>query len=66
MNRIAVFSHPLRFSELATNPKTKNIPLVRKRFQGKTEVTDYWPLLFEQLTKRNPGITKALKKFLPD
>lgn len=64
MTRIAQFQKVLSFEELAENPKTKDSSVVRKRFQGKTEITDYWPRFFALLTKKNPSTRRALEAFL--
>lgn len=64
MRRIARFSRPLTYADLLNDPATRDLAIVRKRFQGKTEITDYWYPFFKLLTKKNPQTTKALTPFL--
>lgn len=64
MRRIATFKKPLTFAMLASDHQTAALPLVRKRCQGKTNVTVSWPILFRRLVKLHPGAKLPLQKFL--
>ena len=53
---------PLTFEDLKKDSTTRGLAVMRKQFQGKTDITADWPHILALILKRNP---KA-KKQLPD
>lgn len=66
LRRIVSLKRPLTFAMLKRDPRTRELPVVRKRFQGKMDITDDWPLLHQRIVKLNPTARKALRRFQPD
>lgn len=56
---------PLFLEDFKTHRVLKTAGFVRRNFQGNLLVSEYWPYIYEMLTKRNPGIVKHLKKYEP-
>jgi hypothetical protein len=54
---------PLTYIELVRDRVTRDLGVVRRRFQGKTNITDYWPLLCQKILRRNPKAKAALSKY---
>jgi len=54
---------PLTYAELARDRVTRDLGVVRKRFIGKTDITDYWPLLCQKILRRNPKAKGTLIKY---
>jgi hypothetical protein len=63
MKAVARLKKPLTYNELKSEPSTRNLSIVRKRFQGKTDITNDWPLLYESIVKHNPKAKPALRDF---
>lgn len=57
---------PLRYDDLKNDPTTRNLSIVRKQFQGKSDITDDWPLLYAKILKLNPKVKTALRQYRPD
>ena len=55
---------PVSLRELTTDQTTRALPIVRKRFQGRSDITDDWPPLGAAILKRNPEAKRALRPFL--
>jgi hypothetical protein len=54
---------PVTFDALKRDPATHDLPIMRKRFVGKTDITDYWPLLYNRIVSLNPKAMQALDKY---
>jgi len=54
---------PLTFAELKSEPSTRNLGIVRKRFQGKTDITNDWQLLSQVILRRNPKVKPYLREY---
>ena len=54
---------PLTYSELKREPSTRNLGVVRKRFQGRTDITNDWPMLYASIIKRNPKAKACLQEY---
>lgn len=57
---------PLTFKELKNDPSTRETGVVRKQFQGKSDITFDWPKLYLMIVKRNPRTKKVLRQYHPD
>jgi hypothetical protein len=66
LHRIADLKSPLTYNALKADPITRQLGVVRNRFQGKTDITDDWPLLASRILKLNSGLKATLRKFVID
>lgn len=57
---------PLTYSELKREPVTRSLGVVRKQFQGKSDITNDWPLLYDMIVARNPKAKSALRPYRID
>jgi len=64
LRRVFTLSRPLTYERLAKDGLTKNLPAVRKRFQGKMDVTDDWETIFGKIVALNPKARTALRKYI--
>jgi hypothetical protein len=51
------------YAELSRNPVTRDLGVVKGRFQGKRDVTDYWPLICDKIIKLNPRASFKLANY---
>jgi hypothetical protein len=54
---------PVTFAELRRDRNTCDLGVVRRRFIGKTDVTDYWPALYNKIVALNPKAKKPLGRW---
>jgi len=55
---------PITFEDLLKDATTRELPVVRKQFQGKTDITADWPLILALVLKRNPIAKKKLRDYM--
>ena len=60
---VARLNKPITFAELKNDSTTKDFGVVRRRFQGKTDITDDWPLLFAKIVHLNPKAKTKLREY---
>jgi len=63
---VARLKHPLTYSELASDKIMCRLPVVRKRFIGKTDITSDWPAIRRKIVLKNPSVESTLKKYAAD
>ena len=66
LRRVASLKRPIRYEDLKRDPVTRDLGVVKKQFQGKTDITEYWPLLHNKILKLNPKAKSALQDFTSD
>jgi len=54
---------PLTFKVLKNDPITRNLGIVRSKFQGKTDITNDWPYIHDKIVKLNPKVKKLLNDY---
>ena len=64
LRRVVSLKRPLTFEKLSRDPQTKELSVVHKRFQGKTEITDDWPLICEKIVGLNPRAKSSLRPYV--
>lgn len=64
LRNVARLNKPLTYASLAREKKTKNLTIVRKRFQGKMDITEDWHALHERIVALNPSVRKKLEKYV--
>ncbi len=65
LRRVVSLKNFLSRAELIRDQATKYLTLVRKNFQGKTDVTEDWPKLYKKIIESNPEAEAPLKPFRP-
>lgn len=60
---VARLRHPVRYADLAENPKTRSIGVVKARFQNKTDITSDWPVFQALILKQNPDVRSSLRDY---
>jgi hypothetical protein len=66
LKNVVRLGNPLTFAELKRDPRTQGLGVVIKRFQGTTDVTDDWPILYQKIVSLNPKAKKRLRRYSPD
>lgn len=66
IRRLAVLKNPLTFAHLSRHPATRELVIVGMKFRGKSDVTEEWPQLYDQIVATNPSVRSALHEFCPD
>lgn len=56
--------NPIMYSDLKRDRTTKELAIVKKRFQGKTDITDDWPKLYQKIVSLNPRAKGALRDYI--
>jgi hypothetical protein len=57
---------PLKFEDLKKDPTTRGLAVMRKQFQGKSDITADWPHILALILKRNPKAKKQLRDYSID
>lgn len=60
---VARLSRPITYEMLKKEKRTKDLAVVRKRFQGKSEITQDWPLFHDLIVSLNPKLKTALRDY---
>jgi hypothetical protein len=66
IRRVASLKSPLHLKDLKKNASLADAGFIRGSFQGRYNVTSYWPDLHQMILDRNPSAKKDLKGFGPD
>lgn len=61
---VARLKKPLTYAELAADRVMRRLPVVRKRFNGKTDVTADWRLIRRRIVEKNPSVRRSLKDWV--
>jgi hypothetical protein len=61
MRNVERLGRPIEFIDFKKNRLTRGLGVVVRRFQGKTDITDYWHLFYDMIIDRNPKAKKALE-----
>ena len=63
LRRLVQLDRPLKYEDLKKDPTTRGLGVMRKQFQGKTDITDDWPHIMALILKRNPKAKKQLRDY---
>lgn len=66
MRLVVRLRRPVTFDQLKSDPYTRKLSVVRKRFQGRSDITEQWPQLYKKITNLNPHSKAALHEYRPD
>lgn len=62
--RVAALQKEIRFAELRASPNLKDAHFIKRRMEGRFNVTPYWPQIQKMILARNPGLKRKLKPWL--
>ena len=65
LRRLITLDRPLTYSNLTNDPRTRVLSIVRNRFQGKMDVTEDWPLIYDRIVTLNPRAKTVLRPYHP-
>lgn len=66
IRRVARLDAPLHWEDLQRHHILKYSPFVRRQMHGRHRATEYWPTLRDLIVRRNPTVTRNLKRFGPE
>jgi len=65
VRKIRSLRAPLFLDDIKTHPVLQTAGFIRSNLRKRSEVTDYWPYLFDMIVHRNPAIKNVLNKYAP-
>lgn len=66
IRKIRSLKAPLFWDDVKAHPILQTAGFVRSNLRKRSNVTDYWPYLFDMIVHRNPAIKKGLRKYAPE
>jgi hypothetical protein len=66
IQRVCQLRAPIFIDDLRRHRVPGNTGFVRVQFQGRPNVTEYWPYLYEFFVRRNPAVKRQLNKYIPE
>ncbi len=66
LRRLVRLDKPLRFEDLKKDTTTRALSVMRKQFQGKSDITADWPHILALILKGNPKAKKRLRDYSID
>lgn len=63
---VARLKKPITFADLHKDPLTRGLSVVRKRFIGKTDITEDWSVFHRKIVTQNPSLKKPLSVHIAD
>lgn len=63
LRRLVRLDTPVKYEDLKTEPTTRGLSIMRKQFQGKSDITLGWPHILALILKRNPKSKKQLRDY---
>lgn len=66
MRLVTRLNRPISFDHLSRHPLTRDLPVIRRRFQGKTDITEDWSHIYKRIIELNPAARKSLEGYLKD
>ena len=65
IKRVCELKAPLHFEDMKRNKFLETAGFMRARIQGKPNVIEYWPHIYDLIIHRNPSLINSLKKYAP-
>ena len=66
LRRLISLKRPLTYADLTRDPRTRELAVVRNRFQGKMDITEDWPFIHKRIVTLNPRAKAALRPYLSE
>jgi hypothetical protein len=57
---------PVLFSDLTSDPFTRELGIVKRRFIGKSDITEDWPLIYRKIVAKNTAAKRPLHDYIGD
>jgi hypothetical protein len=65
IRRVATLASPIHFEDLVQHPVLRHAPFVRAHMQGRPNVTEYWPYIYDMIVRRNRDSREPLQPYKP-
>ena len=65
IRRVTTLASPIHFEDFSRHPVLRHAPFVRGRMQGRPNVTEYWPYIYDMIARRNREVKRALQPYEP-
>jgi len=66
IRKICELKAPIFFEDLKRHRIVRTSGFVRSRMLGRHNAIEYWPYLYDIITRRNPSVRKSLKRYAPE
>lgn len=66
LRRVCRLKSPIFFEDMQNDRILKTAAFVRGRMQGRPNVSEFWPYLYDKIISRNVGMESVLKQYSPD
>ena len=66
IKRVCRLESPVFLDDMRNHRVIKTSSFVRCNMQGNLHATEYWPYLYEMITRRNPAVLAKLRKYAPE
>jgi hypothetical protein len=63
---VARLKNPITYEEMKRDKRTRDLGVVKGRFQSARDISDDWPQLYDKIVELNPGLSAALKSYCRD
>ncbi len=65
IRRVATLASPIHFDDFLRHPVLKHAPFTRARMQGRPNITEYWPYVYDIIIRRNRDVSRSLRPYEP-
>jgi hypothetical protein len=65
IRRVATLLSPIHYEDFQRHSVLKHAPFMRARLQGRPNVTEYWPYIYDMIIRRNHNAKRALSPYEP-
>jgi hypothetical protein len=66
LRKLAQLANPLTRRQLVGDPTTRGLGVVRRKFRGKSDITEEWPQPYDKIVALNPDLRTSLRDYNPD
>jgi len=65
IRRVTTLDSPVHYEDFLRHPVLRHAPFTRARMQGRPNVTEYWPYIYDMIERRNRNAKRALRLYEP-
>jgi len=65
IQRVATLNSPIHYQDFLRHPVLRHSPFMRARMQGRPNVTEYWPYIYDLIVRRNRDMRRVLRPYEP-
>jgi hypothetical protein len=66
IRRITTLASPVHYNDFVQHSVLRYAPFTRAHMQGRPNVTEYWPYIYDLIVRRNREVRNALKHYEPE